>query len=510
MTAPGSERPVAGANEPTRGYRVGWQIDVQAASPTDAARQALAVQRRPGSTATVFDVQWTDTLGDQAGTEVTSRVQIDLDPADPPTTPHRPAPTRLQVLAAFTVAVTDPGWTEQDLRERLPDQLTSLLAEAAAAERWHAAHPGEPPRRYRVDPAGPDGVDRPRRPPIRRPQWTGALTVNLNLPTVTLDPGRARGWLTEPAEQDPAETNAEYCGVTDIDPPFGWESDHFLARADDLIAVASRARLFGPGAGLQLYLSADHDGVTDGGLLVVSVHPPAGRPALRVASHHLDYADLIWDTAQTGLDAAVGVLRAAAATAAAVLAHARRALTGPAAAAEGRGRPAMTSTPGTCARCGTETAARWHGAPWCPGCRIQLVRHEPTGEWVSHAELERRRRQARDAAAVEATRRVALDALPAAHARIPRHWRATVDPPPPGATWALTIAPAAGPVDVSAQLTPPHSGRGWQVRIHHRTGRVGYPLYTPGGAQAAQFGGLADAVDAAVAALLLETDKGGR
>ena len=140
--------------DPTRSYRVGWQIDVEAGSPADAARQALQVQR-PRSTATVFDVQWSDTLGDPAGTEVTSRVQVDQEPADPPATPSRPAPTRFHVLAAFAVAVTDPGWTEEDLRESLPDHLTRVLAEeAAAAERWDAAHPGELPRPYRVEGAG--------------------------------------------------------------------------------------------------------------------------------------------------------------------------------------------------------------------------------------------------------------------------------------------------------------------------------------------------------------------
>ena len=37
-------------------YRVKWQIDLEAANPSDAARQALNIQRDPVSTATVFDV----------------------------------------------------------------------------------------------------------------------------------------------------------------------------------------------------------------------------------------------------------------------------------------------------------------------------------------------------------------------------------------------------------------------------------------------------------------------
>lgn len=37
-------------------YRVHWEIDVEAESPTAAARQALTIQRDPNSTANVFDV----------------------------------------------------------------------------------------------------------------------------------------------------------------------------------------------------------------------------------------------------------------------------------------------------------------------------------------------------------------------------------------------------------------------------------------------------------------------
>ena len=36
--------------------RVRWEIDIDAETPIDAARQALAIQRRPDSTATVFTV----------------------------------------------------------------------------------------------------------------------------------------------------------------------------------------------------------------------------------------------------------------------------------------------------------------------------------------------------------------------------------------------------------------------------------------------------------------------
>jgi hypothetical protein len=38
------------------GFRVTWTIDVEADSPEAAAREALRIQRKPDSTATVFDV----------------------------------------------------------------------------------------------------------------------------------------------------------------------------------------------------------------------------------------------------------------------------------------------------------------------------------------------------------------------------------------------------------------------------------------------------------------------
>ena len=37
-------------------FRVTWEIDIEAGSPLQAARQALAIQRDPLSTATAFDV----------------------------------------------------------------------------------------------------------------------------------------------------------------------------------------------------------------------------------------------------------------------------------------------------------------------------------------------------------------------------------------------------------------------------------------------------------------------
>jgi hypothetical protein len=50
-------------------YRVTWQIDLEADTPEEAARQALVIQRDPSSIATVFEVS--NDCGDDA-------VQVDL------------------------------------------------------------------------------------------------------------------------------------------------------------------------------------------------------------------------------------------------------------------------------------------------------------------------------------------------------------------------------------------------------------------------------------------------
>ena len=43
-----------------REFRVRWEIDLTADSPEAAARQALEIQRDPGSFATIFEVKWRD------------------------------------------------------------------------------------------------------------------------------------------------------------------------------------------------------------------------------------------------------------------------------------------------------------------------------------------------------------------------------------------------------------------------------------------------------------------
>ena len=40
----------------TQSYHVVWEIDVDATSPSDAAKQALALVQEPGTHAVVFDI----------------------------------------------------------------------------------------------------------------------------------------------------------------------------------------------------------------------------------------------------------------------------------------------------------------------------------------------------------------------------------------------------------------------------------------------------------------------
>ena len=40
-------------------FKVTWEIEIEADTPEDAARQALAIQRDPESIATVFEVKAT-------------------------------------------------------------------------------------------------------------------------------------------------------------------------------------------------------------------------------------------------------------------------------------------------------------------------------------------------------------------------------------------------------------------------------------------------------------------
>ncbi len=57
-----------------RKYRVKWEIDIEAGSAEEAARKALAIQRDPGSMATVFSVN-----GDGRGENDTDLAEVVLN-----------------------------------------------------------------------------------------------------------------------------------------------------------------------------------------------------------------------------------------------------------------------------------------------------------------------------------------------------------------------------------------------------------------------------------------------
>lgn len=63
---------ISGASVPNKSYRVTWEIDIDAASPREAAEKALHIQRDVDSTATVFTVA-----------EKRHLLQIDVRPESP-------------------------------------------------------------------------------------------------------------------------------------------------------------------------------------------------------------------------------------------------------------------------------------------------------------------------------------------------------------------------------------------------------------------------------------------
>lgn len=75
-------------------YRVTWIIDLDADSPQEAARQALAIHRDPHSLATIFDV--TNPQGDS--------VLVDAEQLPDPATPNEPAACDTGHTASLTGA----------------------------------------------------------------------------------------------------------------------------------------------------------------------------------------------------------------------------------------------------------------------------------------------------------------------------------------------------------------------------------------------------------------------
>ena len=197
---------------------------------------------------------------------------------------------------------------------------------------------------------------------------------------------------------------------------------------------------------------------------------------------------------------------------------------------DGRYMPNVKGNPMTtivCGHCGTPATPRsgrpvTAGKPWCQVCGIWLTVCEVTGEWVSYAEAEARATHARHARIIESTRETANAAVDLARCLVRDGWLVTAGQVVEGACHTLDLRPPAGPVDVHAYLTPPHhipphrSARdctalycgGWHVRVHNRTQGVDFPLYNPGGAHAASFDTLAEAVDAALTAVTAELQAG--
>jgi hypothetical protein len=115
---------IRGGHPDARDYTVDWRIDVAAVTPEDAARAALAAQRRRGSTAGVFDV-----------TDGSSRWRVDLTHGiTAPLAAGPPEPGGL--LHVFTLRVpaeavtgSPPGWGTA-----LIGQIRRLMADAGIGD----------------------------------------------------------------------------------------------------------------------------------------------------------------------------------------------------------------------------------------------------------------------------------------------------------------------------------------------------------------------------------------
>ena len=99
-------------------------------------------------------------------------------------------------------------------------------------------------------------------------------------------------------------------------------------------------------------------------------------------------------------------------------------------------------------------------------------------------------------------------ALPHVRQVLPDGWHASGHQAISGATHTVEIDPPTGVVDATAYLMPRTDDdgavTGWWVRVHNRQQRVDFPLYTDGGARAAVYTSVEDAVAAAITALRIE------
>ncbi|MGC5054955.1 hypothetical protein ACLQ2S_26320 [Micromonospora sp. DT48] len=145
-----------------------------------------------------------------------------------------------------------------------------------------------------------------------------------------------------------------------------------------------------------------------------------------------------------------------------------------------------------CGTCATPGSVR-DGRPWCGTCRIWLVLHGPTGQWVSYAEHTSRDRAAETARLITATARQVTEHLPRVHRMLPKGWTARPHQGIDDAPYAIAIDAPDGVIDATTYLHPPTDTSGWHVTVHNRVTGVGFPSYTDGGARAASF----DTVEAA-------------
>ena len=132
-----------------REFRVRWEIDLDADSPEDAARQALAIQRDPNSLATIFEVKWRDPDNVDAHGNGSAHGK-------------RGRKNKLLVDAAAVKAEPPPKPAPMDPAECTVDGRTYVAVEREDCEGCAAYRPGrDTPLCYHTDPCSatsrPDG-----------------------------------------------------------------------------------------------------------------------------------------------------------------------------------------------------------------------------------------------------------------------------------------------------------------------------------------------------------------
>lgn len=118
--------------------------------------------------------------------------------------------------------------------------------------------------------------------------------------TDTFDEAAARAWLEGPDEEEPGYTVASELGV---DEDFGFESDSWPYRLEDLVGKAVDAKLLPEGT--LLWLTCSGEGL-DGALITRTYD----NPSMKLCSSFLELSDLIDDRSTMGIDNAVSVLSA--------------------------------------------------------------------------------------------------------------------------------------------------------------------------------------------------------